>query len=66
MYYDLHALCLSQTGSFYLHKEEIFFLEIPLHVGMELQKHGNKVEMKTQKNTNVIQRDGEERQVYST
>ena len=38
-------------------------LQKPLHVGMEVIKYGNKVEITTQKKTNLVQKDGrEERQ----
>ena len=44
-------------------KVVFFFSNKPFHVGMELKKHGNKVDIKTQKTINLIQENGrEERQ----
>ena len=39
-----------------------------VHVGMKLKKHGNKVEIKTQIKTNLIQKDGgeERKEEYPT
>ena len=43
---------------------EVFTVKKLLHVGMELRKHGNKVEIKTQTTKLIQKHSGEERQPY--